>query len=114
MLSSTFCHIPGISEKTEQALWSSGVHSWSCPFPPTEVKLKQSTRNDWGHHIRESISHQENLTPKYFSDKLPSKELWRLYHDFQQVAAFLDIETTGLFGGDITTIALYDGVNTTS
>ena len=111
MLSSTFCHIPGVSEKTEQALWSSGIHSWGCSLPPAEVKLKRATRDCWDQHIQDSLSHQENLTPKYFSDKLPSKELWRLYHDFQQVAAFLDIETTGLFGGDITTIALYDGVS---
>src|SRR5262249_21278021 len=32
-----------------------------------------------------------------------------LYRDFQDVSAFLDIETTGLYGGEITAIALYDG-----
>jgi len=111
MLSSTFCHILGVSEKTEQALWSAGMHSWSSCLPTTGVKLKPSTRDSWGQQIQESVNHQENLSPDYFAGKLPSKELWRLYHDFQQVAAFLDIETTGLFGGDITTIALYDGVS---
>ncbi len=111
MLASTFCHIPGISEKTEQALWSLGVRSWGSPLPTIGLNLPQSTRDIWKEHIHESISHQQNLTPDYFAAKLPSKELWRLFYDFQQVAAFLDIETTGLFGGDITTIALYDGVS---
>src|SRR5262249_3332886 len=47
--------------------------------------------------------------PSYFAEKLPTSQHWRLYRDFQEVCAFLDIETTGLYGGEITTIALYDG-----
>src|SRR5262249_31805333 len=37
---------------------------------------------------------------------------WRLYRDFQDTCAFVDIETTGLSDFDeITTIVLYDGKN---
>jgi uncharacterized protein YprB with RNaseH-like and TPR domain len=46
---------------------------------------------------------------RYFADRLPSRELWRLFPDFRHQAAFLDIETTGLAAPEITTIALYDG-----
>src|SRR5262249_48058816 len=46
----------------------------------------------------------------YFADKLPPNQHWRLYWDFHESCAFVDIETTGLSSFDeITTIALYDG-----
>ena len=29
MLKNTFIHVPGLGTKTEQRIWSSGVHSWN-------------------------------------------------------------------------------------
>jgi len=45
---------------------------------------------------------------------LPPGELWRLYPEFSEKIAFLDIETTGLYlGADvITLIGLFDGQDT--
>ena len=37
--------------------------------------------------------------------------MWRLFADFRYNIAYVDIETTGLYDPDITTIALYDGHN---
>ncbi|MCC7374460.1 MAG: ribonuclease H-like domain-containing protein [Verrucomicrobiales bacterium] len=50
--------------------------------------------------------------PAFFAATLPSNESWRLFSEFREAAAYVDIETTGLGGpGDhITTIALYDGL----
>jgi hypothetical protein len=59
--------------------------------------------------MQESIDHLANRNPSYFADNLPSNQHWRLYRNFQDTSAFLDIETTGLHGGEITTIVLYDG-----
>ncbi len=59
--------------------------------------------------MRESISNHASCNPSYFAEKLPTNQHWRLYQDFREVCAFLDIETTGLYSGEITTIALYDG-----
>ena len=52
-------------------------------------------------------------TRRYFADALTPKLLWRLFADFRECAAYLDIETTGLGGpyDHITTAALYDGRN---
>lgn len=110
MLTSTFCHIPGISEKTEQALWAAGVLSWDTPLPKSGVRLPGAIRDSWPGRFQESRDHHASRNPNYFAHSLPSRELWRLYQDFQDATAFLDIETTGLFGNDvITTIAMYDG-----
>jgi len=60
--------------------------------------------------MQESLNNYANGKPSYFADKLPSSDRWRLYHDFQNACAFLDIETTGLsLFGEITTAVLYDG-----
>ncbi|MEJ2716908.1 MAG: ribonuclease H-like domain-containing protein [Deltaproteobacteria bacterium] len=49
--------------------------------------------------------------PNYFSRALSSTEHWRIFPEFRDSVAYLDIETTGM--GDwqdhITTISLYDG-----
>jgi len=46
--------------------------------------------------------------------RLPPSQVWRLYPDFRDRVAFLDIETTGLFPGAdaITLIGLFDGLKT--
>ena len=49
--------------------------------------------------------------PNYFGERLPSNQSWRIFPEFRESIAYLDIETTGLdaLSNQITTIALYDG-----
>ena len=49
-------------------------------------------------------------SPDYFYERLPSNQQWRLFPEFNDSLAYLDIETTGLDPAIdyITTIALYD------
>jgi hypothetical protein len=109
MLTNTFCHLPGIGEKTERNLWSAGVTSWASPWPQAGVKLPRAILESWPRHMQESISNHASRNLSYFAEKLPNNQHWRLYRGFQDVSVFLDIETTGLYGDEITTIALYDG-----
>lgn len=104
MLANSFCHIPGIGETTERRLWSTGVTSW-------DLAVRQpSLRSSWTRHIQESMNHHQNRDASYFADKLPSNQYWRLYWDYRDACAFVDIETTGLNPYDeITTVVLYDG-----
>lgn len=111
MLKNTFCHVPGIRLKTEQRLWSSGFRCWkdviqSDSFPFSLFKGKPIKG-----YVEESIAQLERNNPYYFSNLLPSNELWRLFSEFRNSIAYLDIETTGSAGWEnhITTIALYDG-----
>jgi uncharacterized protein YprB with RNaseH-like and TPR domain len=100
MLTKTFCHLPGVGPKTEQKLWARGIHAWDSP----------DLRQDWADWLLESRERFDAGDAAYFADALPAREQWRLYGDFHDSCAFVDIETTGDSYQDIiTTIALFDG-----
>jgi uncharacterized protein YprB with RNaseH-like and TPR domain len=107
MLTSTFCHFPGIGAKIEQDLWSAGLTSWQSML---EATASRRLKRSWADHAQQSLDHHAARNLHYFYDRLPARCHWRLFQDFQDGCAFLDIETTGLTGFDeITAIALYDG-----
>ena len=111
MLKNTFLHMPGVGAITERRLWESGILSWNDFFKNTLPPLSQKKRDYLAEQIQNSRLHLQNDNPGYFSKLLPPSQLWRLFPDFRQSIAYLDIETTGLdrWGNEITTIALYDG-----
>ena len=111
MLRNTFCHIPGIGLRTEKLLWSEGVLSWHDVlhgrlegFPPRRVEIIQRT-------LEESLEALDRDDVRYFYNALPASEHWRLFGAFRHVAAYLDIETTGLGGPDdyVTVVGVHDG-----
>jgi len=111
MLQNTFCHIPGIGAKTERRLWSAGVRSWSVVADGSGLEMSRGRAERLRRQVAESAEQLAGGQAGYFYDRLVSSEHWRMFAEFRHVAAYLDIETTGLGGpGDtITTIVLYDG-----
>lgn len=60
--------------------------------------------------LEESLHALEN-NPNFFTKNLKSRDVWRIFPHFRDKTAYLDIETTGLGqDAEITTIALYDGI----
>lgn len=107
MLTSSFCHLPGVGPKTERALWSAGFLTWEAALEGNGGAVKAS----WLPHLRESVARHSGDDIGYFAAKMPTSQHWRMFRDFRDSCAFLDIETTGLshFTDEITTIVLYDG-----
>jgi len=60
---------------------------------------------------RESEINLHNGNAAYFDRLLPKSESWRMFGDFRDRAAFVDVEMTGR-RGDITVIGLFDGIRT--
>ncbi len=111
MLNNSFIHIQSIGAITEQRLWESGIRDWdsiSCDLP---IPISPGRQHFLLKGIEESKRHLANRNPAYFSKLLPSNQCWRLFPEFRDSTAYLDIETTGLDRqfNKITTIALYDG-----
>lgn len=110
MLVNTFRHIPGIGPKTESRLWSSGIVSWDAALSQGDPTPGCPVKACWRDHLHESRKQHEARNPGYFYQQLPPSCQWRLFADYRDSCAFLDIETTGMgWSDEITTIALYDG-----
>ncbi len=111
MLQSTFCHIPQISLKSERRLWEAGLDSWQAVNTCTELPVKRVPFDALCRYVEESHIQLQAGNPQYFEELLPSTEYWRMFPEFRERIAYLDIETTGMNPGwnAVTTIALYDG-----
>jgi uncharacterized protein YprB with RNaseH-like and TPR domain len=111
VLTNTFCHVKGISVKTEKILWDHGVTSWDDFYKKKEMiacipKTKLAL-------IEEELPHSKKAFEKndlqYFKKMLASKEHWRLHN--RGNIAYVDIETSGISRDDyITVIGIYDGM----
>ncbi|MGE0820639.1 MAG: ribonuclease H-like domain-containing protein [Candidatus Binatia bacterium] len=113
MLKHTFQHIHGIGEKTERRLWAEGVTSWEVFLDaPTQAPLPQWQRDLACFELEQSFHALERCDARYFTEKLASALHWRLFPQFGQRIAYVDIETTGAVAGSayLTVIGVYDGV----
>jgi uncharacterized protein YprB with RNaseH-like and TPR domain len=112
VLTSTFIHVRDIDAKLERSLWEQGATTWHTFLADPEryvtgCDLKKTVRAvDTGLKRLESGEHQ------YFSRRIPKKDHWRLFPEFRDSIAYLDIETEGGAYGDqpITLIGIFDGV----
>jgi len=115
MLRQTFLHIPGIGLVTERKLWAQGFLRWEdCLDRYEHCSLPLSVRTRLAYYVPESLEALLSGDARYFEMRLPPGEVWRLYREFREKTAFLDIETTGLSAGVdvITLIGLFDGRTT--
>jgi uncharacterized protein YprB with RNaseH-like and TPR domain len=110
MLKNTFCHLPGIGPNSEQRFWGLGIQCWEDLLNASAATLSKRRKESLIHPVKESLAHFGDRNPGYFANLLLANQQWRLFPDFRENVAYLDIETTGLDDRDqITTIALYDG-----
>jgi len=113
MLQQTFVHIPGIGKRTESELWENGIRSWDDAdrfekrFGHVGARL-QSKLDDYIPRSREAV---RNKDASFFERLSAIGEAWRLFPEFADRCAYVDIETTGLSSvfDSITMVGLYDG-----
>ena len=109
MLEQTFVHIQKIGLKTEKKLWDRGVLTWHHFLDHHQTIFSPARDESIREELESSIAHLADI--RYFSERLPSSEMWRVFETFKDKAVYLDIETSGLYQGvdEITVIGLYDG-----
>lgn len=108
MLTSTYIHIKGVSQKTEKMLWNSGFRNWWQVLEGRDrIPVEHSKREI----LLSGVIHSVNCFMKdnvhYFSDRLKHKDIWRILVPYMQETGFLDIETDR--AGEITLIGLFIG-----
>ncbi|RJP86119.1 MAG: exonuclease [Desulfobacteraceae bacterium] len=115
MLKNTFSHLTKIGPKREAALWENAICSWDDLLAALDTNSRSTKRlaPPVKKELEDSLTCYADHNARWFADRLPSTDTWRLFPDFQNSVAYVDIETTGLnmpgSPPDITTIALYDG-----
>ncbi|MCK5408606.1 MAG: ribonuclease H-like domain-containing protein, partial [Candidatus Krumholzibacteria bacterium] len=111
MLKNSFCHVPGIGAVYERRLWSLGVNSWDKVLNGYSSTLTGRRFSSLSRHIERSFHELESQNAPFFAKSMPSDEHWRMFPEFRDSIAYLDIETTGLRAGGntITCISVYDG-----
>ena len=95
MLTNTFVHLPGIGHVTERNLWKSGVHTWSDFLLADDLRGRARAAH-LKTRVAECVERLADVDARYFAGAVPRAESWRMYAEFRDNAAFLDIETTGL------------------
>jgi uncharacterized protein YprB with RNaseH-like and TPR domain len=112
MLKHTFQHLHGVGEKTEKRLWANGITCWEEFLnTPGQTRLAPWQRELACRELEHSLAALEQRDAQYFSKRLPAALQWRLYPEFGQRVAYLDIETTGtaVDASALTVIGIYDG-----
>jgi uncharacterized protein len=111
MLTKSFIHCDGIGSKKEAQLWEHGIHSWEKLHQALDTKTLTVKINDQAQNrITQSASALKQQDGAFFEAHMPSNEMWRLYPEFKEKTAFLDIETTGLNQtyDKVTIISIFD------
>ncbi len=112
MLRRTFIHADGVGPATERKLWRAGVHTWDMFMDlHREDKIPLPRLRRLAPLIQDSQRALGRQDVKFFGQRLPSAEQWRIYRTFPDKAAFVDLETTGLSADydQITVIGLCHG-----
>ena len=115
MISRSFIILDGVGERTERAMWQSGITTWDDFLARDAVPRIASARK--GAYDRELAKAKANLACRndsFFAYRLPAGERWRTFGEFRDSVAYLDIGTTGSSAQDVTTVVgIYDGADYT-
>ena len=112
LLRATFVHLPGIGPATEAELWARGVRDWGAlTGEVAERTVPASLRERVAAGLAASERALAARDAAWFARALPEREHWRIYPEFRDRTAFLDIETTGLspYAGIVTVVTVHGG-----
>jgi len=112
VLRSTFLHLPGIGWATEAQLWRAGVRDWVQLRQMAELPgIPPDRRAAIDRLLDESEEALRQRNADWFCRRLPLAERWRMFPEFRDLTAFLDIETTALTPqeGIVTVVGVHGG-----
>ncbi|MEP6890142.1 MAG: ribonuclease H-like domain-containing protein [Nitrospirota bacterium] len=106
MIESSFCVLSGVGPKTERRLWRRGVGTWTEFLSSGTIPgIGPSRKRAYDAELGQAQAHRAQEDARYFGNKLPAREHWRLYEWLRPRTVYLDIETNSF--GQITVVGLY-------
>lgn len=111
MLEHSFIFLPRLGSKKEQQIWKQGITEWNQFL---QSKIQGISLLSKAYFDRQIIKAKDALIRQdceFFHERFSRNEMWRLYTQFRDECAFLDIETSYRYGS-ITVIGIYNGFET--
>lgn len=112
MLNHTFVHLPGLGPTTERRLWAAGILTWDDFLNAATPPLTSAKVPLWRQELELSKERLAAGDADWFGERLSPAEAWRLFFEFRNGLACVDIETDGTPQNEVTAVSLYDGRNT--
>lgn len=112
MLQHTFVHLPGLGPSTERRLWAAGIHTWDDFLDADTPPLASVKVPMWRDELLASKERLAAGDADWFGERLSPADAWRLFFEFREHLACVDIETDGTPQNEVTAVSLYDGQNT--
>jgi len=109
VLESSFVLLGGIGRGKEGKLWAAGIVDWAHFLATADIPgVGKKRKAALDANLRALQKCLALGNSHILAEALPSGERWRLYPDFRDDAAFLDIETTGLdLPATVTVVGIY-------
>jgi uncharacterized protein len=116
MIRRTFLILPSVGLKTEAGLWKKGIEDWdSFLDAPRLPGFSEPRKAKLDEHLVRAMRFLQSDRTDYFSKILPSPEHWRIFGQFKDDAAYLDIETDGQGPyANVTVVGIYRNGKMTS
>lgn len=106
MIRSSFIFLDKVGLKKEAQIWQQGIETWQ-DFLNTSVRgISKASKERHDQKVRLARINLDYGNAPFFKELLPKSEMWRIYPEFKEQAAYLDIETSGW---NITVVGIYDG-----
>jgi hypothetical protein len=93
MLASTFQLLPGIGPGKERALWKQGIGCWTDLLDGAPSGLSRATDGALRAAVSDAQAALARADAEHLAGMLPPGERWRMFGEFGDGAAYLDIET---------------------
>lgn len=106
MITRTFRVVPSVGPVTEKKILSCGIRDWYGFLEADCVPaVSAATKEKCDRHLNVACSLLDRGDTRGLTSMLPRNEEWRLFNRFGGDAAYLDIETDGLYSGARVTMA---------
>jgi uncharacterized protein YprB with RNaseH-like and TPR domain len=102
-----------IDTRVERSLWEQGATTWDAFLAEPQRYALGSDLPKAVRAVENGYKRLQNGEHQYFAMRIPKRDHWRVFPEFRDSIAYLDIETTGggyRDGDPITLIGIYDGV----
>ncbi len=114
MIRHTFSIVPSVGKKKEMRIWESGIRDWDEFLAADSVCVVSDNKKDeFDRTISDACELLDDGNVMGLNNMLSKPEQWRLFGEFGESAAYLDIETTGLERDSLVTVVTVHTKNDT-